>query len=100
MTCATDIEVSVVLARAEAASTVTLRLAAGATLGEAVERSALIDGSGEPMRVFRFAIFGKLRPRHHVLCDGDRVEILRPLLVSPNEARLARAQGKKRRSSP
>jgi len=98
MTSAAEIEVSVVLARADAARTVTLRLPAGATLGEAVELSALIDGGAEP--VFRFAIFGKIRPRHHVLCAGDRVEILRPLLVSPNEARLARARGKKRRSSP
>lgn len=39
-------------------------------------------------------IFGKAlkAPSQHILCDGERVEVYRPLNIDPKAARLARAQ--------
>ncbi|MGS2742250.1 RnfH family protein [Halomonas sp. LS-001] len=39
-------------------------------------------------------IFGKAlkAPSQHILCDGERVEVYRPLKIDPKAARLARAQ--------
>lgn len=36
-------------------------------------------------------IYGRLRPLDHVLAEGDRVEIYRPLLIDPKQARMLRA---------
>jgi len=38
-------------------------------------------------------VFGKVVPRDHRLSNGDRVEVYRPLLTDPREARRARAKG-------
>lgn len=94
------IEISVVLARRDQAHSVTLRLAPGATLGEAVESSGLLEQLAAEEQSGRFAVFGKLRPRSHVLVAGDRVEILRALQVSPDEARRLRARSKPRHGNP
>jgi len=40
-------------------------------------------------------IFSKRMPLDHVVSDGDRVEIYRPLVIDPKEARRRRAQLKK-----
>jgi uncharacterized protein len=39
-----------------------------------------------------FAVFGEIRGLQSQLQDGDRVEILRPLLADPKEARRQRAK--------
>ena len=50
-----------------------------------LRRHAAIDTAAA-----RIGVWGKLRPRDHVLRDRDRVEIYRPLLVDPKEARRLR----------
>jgi putative ubiquitin-RnfH superfamily antitoxin RatB of RatAB toxin-antitoxin module len=70
-----------------------LRVAAGTTLLQAVQASGLprlfpgIDPAG-----CKLGIHGKLRPADTVLREGDRVEIYRPLLADPREARRRRVQ--------
>jgi uncharacterized protein len=89
---AADIEVTVVLALPDRATEITVRLPAGATLGDALEGSGLaerhpdIDVGGA-----RVGIFGKLSDRKALLADGDRVEIYRALIANPKESRLRRA---------
>ncbi len=41
----------------------------------------------------RVGIYGKLKTTDTVLRDGDRVEIYRPLLADPRDARRRRAKG-------
>ena len=70
----------------------------GATVADALEsaRSA-IDAAGISVDMASLAIFGKgveLRTRLH---DGDRIEQLRPLLVSPRDARTSRASATRKR---
>ena len=71
------------------ADVVELRLPDGATVRDAVLASGLqADFS-------RLGIFGKaVRPETR-LNDGDRVEVYRPLLIDPKEARRRRARRKR-----
>lgn len=79
------------------AEQVLLRLAvpAGTSVREAARRSGLaarfpdIDIEHAPL-----GVFGKLckSPETQALREGDRVEIYRPLLIDPKEARRLRAE--------
>ena len=68
----------------------TLTLPAGATVGQALAAAAF-DGE-MPAAV---AVFGEAVESDRPLADGDRVELLRPLLLDPKEARRRRAAARK-----
>jgi putative ubiquitin-RnfH superfamily antitoxin RatB of RatAB toxin-antitoxin module len=68
-----------------------LDLEAGATLTDALTRSGLTAEFPEiGVRAMPVGIFGQIRPPDTLLRSGDRVEIYRPLLVEPKEARRKR----------
>ena len=46
------------------------------------------------------AVFGEIRGPDHVLGDGDRIELLRPLLADPKEARRERAKLRATQAKP
>ena len=52
-----------------------------------------IDPDKDPMGIFSKLLDGKTRPspREYILQNHDRVEIYRPLLIDPKQARLKRA---------
>lgn len=66
---------------------VKLRLAPGATVAEAIEASALRGQFPEIEPQPVAGIFSKKVSLDHELSSGDRVEIYRPLLADPKEAR-------------
>jgi uncharacterized protein len=62
----------------------TLDIPAGATIADAIARSALTDSFPElDLERQRVGVFGKMATLDTVLTDGDRVEIYRPLTVDP-----------------
>ncbi len=64
-----------------------LELPEGATAGEAVAASGIaVEG------VAGLAVFGERAGPERPLRDGDRVELLGPLLVDPKDARRRRAR--------
>ncbi len=66
---------------------VTVELAEGATVGDAIRASGfLLEG---PVRAGRFGVAAK---HDDVLRPGDRVELYRPLPVDPKEARRRRVR--------
>lgn len=73
---------------------IALEVDAGTTMYEAVLRSGILDvfPQIDPDQD-KMGIFGKAvkSPKEHILNDGDRVEIYRPLKVDPKQARLNRA---------
>jgi putative ubiquitin-RnfH superfamily antitoxin RatB of RatAB toxin-antitoxin module len=79
-------KVEVVYARPEGAQVVSVELPAGATLREA------IAASGFNIENRAVGIFGKRAALDRPLAEGDRVEIYRPLLLDPKEARRRRAR--------
>jgi putative ubiquitin-RnfH superfamily antitoxin RatB of RatAB toxin-antitoxin module len=67
---------------------VELRMPAGTTVLAAVERSGLRERFTELLQQpLNCAIYSRVVPLSTVLSDGDRVEILRPLLIDPKESR-------------
>jgi putative ubiquitin-RnfH superfamily antitoxin RatB of RatAB toxin-antitoxin module len=72
-------------------------VAQGTTVREAIEASGILDiiGARDPefaLREDRVGVFGRRARWEDVLRDGDRVELYRPLLADPKEARRARAE--------
>lgn len=71
---------------------VSLKLPAGATLGQALDASGLLQKYPEiDLKKNKFGIFAKLSRPDAVLRDRDRVEIYRPLIADPKEVRKQRA---------
>ena len=92
MNDATGLQVEVCYALPERDWRVPLSLPAGATVADA------LDAADMPSRIAglvvdpaHLAVFGRLVGPADVLADGDRVEILRPLLADPKQARRERA---------
>jgi len=93
----TEIEVEVAYALPERQFLKRLRVPAGTTAAEAVQRSGVLEeiGIAVPEKL-SLGIFGKEleAPQHHVLGQGDRVEIYRALVAGPREARRRRARAR------
>lgn len=69
-----------------------VELPAGANLADAIEASGIREAFPElEVAADRVGIWGRKAALNQPLNDGDRVEIYRPLLVDPKEARRARA---------
>jgi uncharacterized protein len=88
------IAVAVAWATPGAQDVVCLRLPAGATVGDAVVRSALADTWGFDPEGASFAIAGRRVRAATPLRDGDRIDVLRPLTVDPKDARRRRAEAR------
>ena len=87
-----SLSVEVVYARPLEEDAVTLSLAAGATAGEAVRASGVLERHPEiDLRRQAIGIHGRVVSARTPLRDGDRVEIYRALAVDPKEARRRRA---------
>ncbi len=87
------ITIEVVYALPERAWSATLQIADGAIASEAVVRSqfaTLIPAFDAAS--LGYAVFGKPISAATVLRDGDRLELLRPLLADPKQARRRRAK--------
>ena len=89
MTVGNDsISISVVYALADRQDVVKLVVEQGTTVAQAVELSGLaqrfVDLRAQPLN---FAIYSRVVEPAHLVCDGDRIEILRPLLIDPKEHR-------------
>ena len=90
------VAVTVVWATPAVQETVRLTLPAGATVADAIARSGLIERYRIDRGTARPAVYGRLVRDDATLRDGDRVEICRPLLVDPKEARRLRAGARER----
>jgi hypothetical protein len=89
------ISVEVVYALPGAEDPVTVDLAAGATLREAIVASGLLGRHPEiDLERQKIGVYGKVKALQATAADGDRIEIYRPLLVEPKEARRRRAARK------
>ena len=93
----TLISVTVIYALPASATEIEVRLPAGATVADALERSGIAARHPEvDTRHGPVGIFGKRADRHFVLADGDRVELYRPLIAEPKESRRKRAKRPRR----
>jgi putative ubiquitin-RnfH superfamily antitoxin RatB of RatAB toxin-antitoxin module len=92
------LRIEVVYALPGGEDAVTLRLARGATAGDAVRASGVLERHPEiDLARQQIGIYGRVVAAQAALADGDRVEVYRPLVVEPKEARRRRALKKKDR---
>ena len=75
----------------------TLELPENATAGDVLDacRAGLADSGIDPGDM-SLAVFGRSIQAGNRLRDGDRLELLRPLLLSPQQARASRAAAARR----
>ncbi len=69
-----------------------LTLPAGATVADALAEAARADPGWQSPEWVGVAIYGEKVESVHPLRDGDRLELLRPLLIDPKEARRRRVK--------
>lgn len=93
-------KVEVCYADARGATRIDVEVDAGATVGTAIAVSAIGERLSLDMDELAFAVFGRRATFDTVLEEGDRVELLRPLLVDPKEARRRRAVKKRAATGP
>ncbi len=89
------IRVTVIRAWPRRFDTVVLTLPDAATVGDALIASGFANASSHsamPDSGVECAVFGVRLGRHEALENGDRLELLRPLLIDPKEARRRRAK--------
>ena len=86
------IPVEVVLAMPGRQALVSLEVAAGTTLAEAIALSGVPEMfDGVELDLNKVGIFGQKANPERVLAAGDRVEIYRSLVADPKEVRRQRA---------
>lgn len=91
------IAVEVAYARPERQEIVPVTVPEGATALEAAKLSGIVDLFPEiQLNAIDMGVFGKVikDPAAHVLREGDRVELYRPLKIDPKQARKNRARKK------
>ena len=94
-----SLRVQVVYAEANRQRLVSVELAVGATIAEAVVAAmAAPEFSDLNIADLRLGIFGKLSEAETPVSDGDRVEIYRPLKIDPMQARRRRALAKAKKA--
>jgi uncharacterized protein len=87
------IEVRVVYALPRTQTEVTLKVPVGTTVKEAIVRSGIsAKHSGVDWDTLAVGIFGKRALLSTALREHDRVEIYRPLIADPKQARRQRAK--------
>ncbi len=92
MAKAETITVEVAYARPEEQMILTVEVAAGATLRQAIEQSGIMEYFSDiDLDRAKVGIFGKLKKLDETLRAGDRVEIYRHLIADPKEVRKQRA---------
>ena len=90
-----EFEIEVVYALPAAQTLVCLRVSAGATVEQALTQSGLLARyPALDLATARVGVFGKIVTLDTLLRAGDRVEIYRPLLIEPKEARRRRVNSK------
>jgi putative ubiquitin-RnfH superfamily antitoxin RatB of RatAB toxin-antitoxin module len=90
-----SLRVELVYALPETEDAVQLTLPAGAKVRDAVLASGILERHPEiDLGRQKIGIYGKVVAASALLADGDRVEIYRPLVLDPKEARRRRALSK------
>ena len=89
---AETINIEVCYAQLDKQTVVSVKLATGSTLQQALESSGLLEKHTEiDLKKNKFGIWNKLSKLDATLRDKDRVEIYRPLIADPKEVRKQRA---------
>lgn len=77
---------------------IALNIKEGAKIEDVIFASGVLERFPElDFQILNVGIFGEKKSLKDEVCEGDRVEIYRPLILDPMEARRRRAPAPKRR---
>lgn len=94
------IEVEVAYARHDEQRIVSLKIEESSTLEMVINQSDILQYFPEiNLTQLKIGIFGKLKKLSDLVSEGDRIEIYRPLVIDPKEARRKRSNDQKRACS-
>ncbi len=94
------IRVEVAYALPDVQTVIELDMLEGATVRQALEQSGIARRHSEIDIVHAsVGVFGRRKHPDARLNDGDRVEIYRPLIADPKQARRNRARGRRQQAS-
>ena len=86
------VELKVAYANPEEQVIVALEMPEGTTIGDAIQASGLLERFPElALSELNVGIFGVICKLDQIIGEGDRIEIYRPLVHDPKEARRQRA---------
>ncbi len=90
-----NISVELIYIKPGSQNRLTLKLPQGSNISQAINRSGLLRHFPEiDLSINKVGIFSKIQPVDTLLNEGDRIEIYRPLVADPKEARRRRAKNK------
>jgi putative ubiquitin-RnfH superfamily antitoxin RatB of RatAB toxin-antitoxin module len=91
-----SLRIEVVYALPAGEDAVALKLPPGATAADAVRASGMLERHpGIDLQRHKIGIYGRAVSAGTLLSDGDRVEVYRPLVMGPKEARRRRVLRKR-----
>ncbi len=89
------IVVEVAYVKPEQQKIVEIKITKGSSIEQAIiESGMLLEYPEIDLKKLEVGIFGKVLKKDHIIKSGDRIEIYRPLIQDPKEARRNRAAGK------
>jgi uncharacterized protein len=89
------ISVEVIYIEPDSQNSLTIDVTQGTTIEQAIRQSGLLEQFPQiDLSINKVGIYSKVQPLDTILQSGDRVEIYRPLLADPKEARRERAKKK------
>ncbi len=91
------VKVEVAYANPDEQRIIQLEVEENTSLETVIDRSGILEIFPEiDLTKQKIGVFGKLRKLNELIKAGDRIEIYRPLLIDPKEARRAKAKRIKR----
>ena len=89
------ITVEIIYIKPGSQNSLTLKIPQGSNINQAISRSGVLKHFPEiDLTVNKVGVFSKIQSLDTLLCEGDRIEIYRPLVADPKEARRRRAKNK------
>jgi putative ubiquitin-RnfH superfamily antitoxin RatB of RatAB toxin-antitoxin module len=89
---APELTIEVVYALPEQQTVVSLSVPDGTTVARALELSGVLERLPAGFRAYGVGIYGRVVSSETRLTHGDRIEIYRPLVMDPKQARRRRAE--------
>lgn len=90
------INVQIVYPLPENPTIIDCQVTVGSTVEQAIVQSTILSKCQLSLEQLNVGIYGKLVTLTHLVSDGDRIEIYRPLLNDPKEIRRQRAKLKRK----
>jgi len=88
-----SIDIQVVYATVKEQCVVPVQVSRGTTIGQAIQQSGILDIFPEiNLKEQKVGVYGKLKTLEDFVQMGDRIEIYRPLLIDPKDARKSRGR--------